>query len=78
MTNCAQQLTTEVEEHIKYFNNPSKKVVLKEEKIKSSVESTHVSTLKHKVKQRLTSRKRLFVCFLKQLKTAIATLKTVV
>ncbi len=61
--------TTEVKGHFKCFDNPSKKVILKEETIAEClVVSSHVLTLKHEVEQQLIGWKWLFVCFLKQLK----------
>ncbi len=55
--------------HFRCFKNPLKKVVLKEKTIAEClVVCAYVTTLKQEVKQRLIAWKRLFVCFLKQLR----------
>ncbi len=53
--------STEVKGHFKGFNNPSKKVVLKDEIIAEClVVSSHFPTLKHEVEQQLLTCKWLF------------------
>ncbi len=61
--------TREVKGNFKCFNNPVKKGCFKgRDNTECLVVSSHVLTLKYKVKQQLISRKRLFVCVLKKLK----------